>query len=74
MSIADLGVDYLGVVVVDVLAEETPQVIPAEHDDMVQELTSRSSHEALCCPVLPATCPVGVGQEPVSGTREGRTE
>jgi hypothetical protein len=46
-------VDSLGVVVVDVLAEEASQMILAEHDDMVQEFASHTSDETLRRPILP---------------------
>ena len=52
-GVADRGVDSLGVVVVDVLAQEPSQVVFAKHDDVIQELATYAAYEALGGTVLP---------------------
>jgi hypothetical protein len=46
-------VDPLAVVVLDVLAEQTSEVVFAENDDVIEQLPSNAPHEALRGPVLP---------------------
>ena len=47
------GVDALGVVVVNVLPEQASQVVLAEDDHVIEQLSSNASDEAFGRPVLP---------------------
>ncbi len=48
-GIADRGVNSLSVVVVDVLAEKTSQVVLAEYDDVVQKLSANGGSAVPFC-------------------------
>jgi hypothetical protein len=51
--IAERGVDALGVVVIDVLLKQAPQMVFAEHDHVIEKLPPNASDEAFSRPVLP---------------------
>ena len=51
--IAERGVDALGVVVIDVLLKQVPQMVFAEHDHVIEKLPPNASDEAFSRPVLP---------------------
>ena len=51
--IADRCVDTLGVVVADVLSNEASQVVSAEHDHVIEELSPNAADAVLSRPVLP---------------------
>ena len=65
-SIADRGVDALGVVVVDLLSKQPSEVVLAEDDHVIEQLPSHASHEAFGSPILPGaleSCPSRVNSE-----------
>ncbi len=62
--------DPFSVVVLDVLAQESPQVALVDHDHMVQQLPSNSPDPTLSRPVLPRAPiggPLGLHAELIDG-------
>ena len=69
-SVADRGVDALGVVVVDVFPEQSSQLVLAHDHHVIEKLSANRSHEAFRGPVLPGTFQCGsVGTD--SESRDG---
>ena len=70
--IADRGVDSLSVVVRDVFAKKTSQVVLAEHNHVIEQLSTDTAHETLRRPVLPWAPECGTaGTDAECGDRSG---
>ena len=70
--IMDRGVDALGVVVLDVFAQQASQVVFAEHDHVVEKLSANAADEPLCRAVLPSALERGSpGMDSESPDRAG---
>ena len=50
-----LGVDAVGVVVVDVIAEEASKVVLVQDDNVIQQLPASAANPSLGNPILPWT-------------------
>jgi hypothetical protein len=65
-SVANRGVDALRVVVLDVLPEQASQMVLAQDDYVIEQLSPNASNKALGSSVLPGTlesCSSGVDPE-----------
>ena len=51
--VAKAGVHSFVVVVVDILAKESPQVLLVDHNHVIEKLSFDCSNASLCDPVLP---------------------